>query len=84
MSEARSVLKKQGYDFKYQPEWGKAWSRLYIERKTKSTVLDTDFLDDLLEHLRVLAETLTPRLEKINWGRTRRKEAEENTNEVNI
>lgn len=81
MAESRRILKKHGYDFKYQPEWGKAWSRLYIYRKTRSLVLDTDFFDDVLEHLNVLAETLTPRLNKINWGKTRKREPDEETEE---
>jgi hypothetical protein len=81
MVEARGILKKKGYDFKYQRAWGKAWSRLYIDRKTISAVLDANGLDDVLEHLKVLTETLTPSLNKINWGRTRRRELEEDTKE---
>ena len=76
MAEAKGILKKQGYDFKYQPKW-KTWSRLYIDRKSKSTMLDADFFDDVFDHLRVLTEILTPRLNKINWGKTRKIEHEE-------
>jgi len=84
MAQARGILKKKNYDFKYQPKWGEAWSKVYIERKSKSGVLDADFLDDILEHLKVLSETLTPMLNKINWGRTRKKEQEEQANEVGV
>ena len=77
MVESGKSLRKKGYDFKYQRQWGKAWSRLYIDLLTKSEILDDEELNKILDHLRLLSASLIPRLNKINWGRTRKKDVEQ-------
>jgi hypothetical protein len=76
MRTARLKLKADGYDFKYQSKWGKAWSRLHMDTRTPGDILDDDELERALQQLQALADALLPLLRKINWGRRRKSDKE--------
>ncbi len=71
MAQAKRNLNDLGYAFQYKPEWGKAWSSLCFEYKTRTLDLDSDCFDDVFKYIKVLVKTLTPKLNKINWAKTR-------------
>jgi len=75
MWQSRAILRKNKFNFHYKEKWGKAWSKLYTNCKTKSNVLDDEALEEMLGKLIALTSVLLPRLNKINWGR-RKKEKE--------
>jgi len=77
LSRAKKELKKSDVDFIYQSRWGKNWSRLYNTYETRSLVLDDELLNETLRCLKLLVSYLKPKLDNINWGRKRGKEAEE-------
>jgi hypothetical protein len=74
---AEKDLKKSGIDFKYESKWGKNWSRLYNIYETDSSLLDDELLSETLHRLKILVNCLKPKLDNMNWGRKRLREAEE-------
>jgi hypothetical protein len=77
LSGAKKELEKSDVDFIYESKWGKNWSRLYDIYETRSLVLDDELLNETLRRLKLLVTYVKPKLDNINWGRKKGKEAEE-------
>jgi hypothetical protein len=70
---SRKGFSRSDINFRYQLKWGKHWSRVYTIYETPSSVLDDEVLNDVLYRLKLLASSLKPKFDAINWGRKREK-----------
>lgn len=72
MYGAKKELNLLGEDFKFQSQWGKQWSRLYINYITAGRELEQEDLEKVMGKLNLLVAILKPKFDKINWGRNKK------------